>query len=174
MFPHFLSTILYILSSKPFSEACDTMGNVYIGNQYYTCLYMTSDSNCCTCYLDFYHLVQCSSCTLYSQLYYFGRSVRCMPCPEFCATCSSSPVCTLCYDGYYLMDTSFSCAKCSNKFQNCRTCTETYCKTCLDNTYALSFDFLKCEKCYSIAGLPYCKTCLSQGECTSCQSDLYV
>ncbi|MBE6449382.1 MAG: hypothetical protein E7013_01605 [Alphaproteobacteria bacterium] len=95
---------------------------------------------------------------------YYGTT-SCTPCPGNCETCNSNGVCTSCIDGY----TGTICSDCDEGYYaDGSTCIELTCEngTVSGNVCACNDGYYGTTSCSACPG--NCKTCDSNGTCTSC------
>ncbi|CAD8192950.1 unnamed protein product [Paramecium pentaurelia] len=115
----------------------------------------------------------------------------CDNCPNNCKICSSTSVCTQCYDGYILSSTvcipcTKPCVTCSSSVTTCNTCLDTAKQTlplcnCISgylintSTYLCNQCTFPCATCQT--SVTYCQTCaatytLNANSCT-CQNNQF-
>lgn len=150
------------------------------------------------CYLTIPHCISCISvnrCEICDVGYVKNKIQQCVQCNLNCMHCESPSkpdICTECYKGYFLDDSTSTCIKCGNKFcskcannttecseclpgsyldenQNCQLCDS----TCLTCTGPSRFECSSCKDGYSLINQSYsnyCERCPSN--CINCTSDL--
>ena len=120
--------------------------------------------------------------------YHVAPFGRCLPCPEFCPTCTSGTSCQTCAPGYYLQ--SGFCESCSTP--NCYSCStgavQNQCTLCRNGFYLNSNNMCSacptnCDICSfnSVLAKPVCSTCSNgfylstpTNNCTACSDNCEV
>ncbi|EAR93476.2 transmembrane protein, putative (macronuclear) [Tetrahymena thermophila SB210] len=103
---------------------------------------------------------------------YVDINGNCLPCPQYCKTCTSQTTCSICQTGYLLAANGTCVSTCPTNFISDQT--NTYCVCRLNSTQ--SNQSCPCNTSYvDINGncLPcpqYCNTCTSQTTCSICQT----
>ena len=115
---------------------------------------------------------------------YYKRGGICLPCAEFCATCSELHSCTSCTNGYYLLTETVSgnerkrCDDCSKKGYfinslNCVACPKN-CVTCSGLSVCTqlkegSFGVGDGDVC----SIDNCAVCTQANDCTTCKANYF-
>ncbi|EAS05887.3 hypothetical protein TTHERM_01144950 (macronuclear) [Tetrahymena thermophila SB210] len=108
---------------------------------------------------------------------FIDEGVNCVPCPSNCDTCSSETQCTTCQEKYYLFIDGTCVSSCPSTFISNDSTQSCVCRTnssispkkqCLCNTgfVDIAGDCVSCPI--------NCDICLSQTQCTTCQSKYYL
>lgn len=87
-------------------------------------------------------------------------SCQSIGCDECGMTVTGKHWCNSCLSGYY-WNTSQVCTKCTEKFSNCKECTESQCDVCDDGYHLSNNECVQCEGCSALG----CKDSI----CYSCQ-----
>ncbi|ELP91924.1 protein serine/threonine kinase, putative [Entamoeba invadens IP1] len=129
-------------------------------------------SGCISCASK--HCTECDSqsgiCTTCISGYYIDKTGNCQVCSKAlsnCGECTSTSVCTSCFDEFYLKENE--CHKCSEK-SHCMVCSKNSdtCTTCFDRYYP---NITGCALCET----KNCKECDSTtGECSACVNGYYL
>lgn len=123
------------------------------------------------CYMNIQNCVTRNGleCTVCASGYVLVNGA-CRLCSSFmpnCNTCSSTTLCSTCYNGYALTAGNLGCDKCSNTIPDCVSCSSsTVCTSC-PYGYALA-NPTTCQLC--TVTLSNCKQCTNITRCIYCDS----
>ena len=143
---------------------CNLLGNCYRIFVYVTTHFRTMGNTLCT------------------NGYFVDQNNVCRPCLPGCQTCTSTTVCTNCFDGFNLKgETCYNQTEGVSNNTNCQDGTyidsgvcqpcNWLCRTCENNIKCLSCNYGNfldniTSECYSCP--QYCSECSSYNNCTSC------
>lgn len=97
-----------------------------------------------------------------------------------CTTCTDQNFCATCDDGYYLNNVlsggtivGKNCPACSTVLTNCIKCSDSSTCTLCNSGYKLNTSTKKCDCDPTYNSLPYCLTCTTPTQCSSCTTNAY-
>ncbi|EAR93473.2 hypothetical protein TTHERM_00424410 (macronuclear) [Tetrahymena thermophila SB210] len=133
-----------------------------------------SDSTSKICVCGPNRTLQNQSCPCNTQ--YFDSNGNCLPCPQYCNTCSSQTICSLCQSGFLLAIDGTCVSTCPLTFIQDLTKTNCVCRlnsTLLNLQCPCNAGYIdvngECQSCPS-----NCDVCTSQSVCSQCSQNYYL